>query len=112
MGPVAAQYPLIVGEIGEGDCSHNFIDPLMTWLDSIHARFIATQASTRLTFIVATWAGRGTLGTAAANQAARRSSLVTSAHITHLTVPCRVPSSGHSVTLLLITSIVLLSFDD
>lgn len=45
MGPVAAQYPLIVGEIGEGDCSHNFIDPLMTWLDSIHARYLPDETS-------------------------------------------------------------------
>jgi len=33
-GPVAQQVPLIAGEIGENDCGHGFIDPLMAWLDA------------------------------------------------------------------------------
>jgi hypothetical protein len=32
--PVAAQVPLIADEIGESDCAHGFIDPLMAWLDT------------------------------------------------------------------------------
>jgi hypothetical protein len=31
---VAAEVPVIAGEIGESDCAHDFIDPLMAWLDS------------------------------------------------------------------------------
>jgi hypothetical protein len=34
IAPVAAQVPVIAGEIGESDCAHTFIDPLMTWLDA------------------------------------------------------------------------------
>lgn len=33
---VAASVPVIAGEIGENDCAHDFIDPLMEWLD-MHA---------------------------------------------------------------------------
>jgi len=33
---VIQQGPLIAGEIGENDCAHTYIDPLMNWLDSIH----------------------------------------------------------------------------
>jgi endoglucanase len=32
--PVAAQVPLITGEIGENDCGHGFIDSYMAWADS------------------------------------------------------------------------------
>lgn len=31
--PVAAKVPVIAGEIGENDCNHDYIDPLMNWLD-------------------------------------------------------------------------------
>src|SRR5579859_4779403 len=34
VAPVMTQVPLIAGEIGETDCNHVFIDPLMAWLDS------------------------------------------------------------------------------
>ena len=33
IAPVAAQVPLVAGEIGENDCAHGYIDTLMTWLD-------------------------------------------------------------------------------
>lgn len=33
IGPIAAEYPVIVGEIGETDCTHQYIDQLMAWLD-------------------------------------------------------------------------------
>ena len=32
--PVLEAMPLIVTEIGENDCSSQYITPLMTWLDS------------------------------------------------------------------------------
>jgi endoglucanase len=39
--PVAAKVPLIAGEIGENDCADSYIDPLMTWLDSRKASYLA-----------------------------------------------------------------------
>ncbi|MFI2203265.1 cellulase family glycosylhydrolase [Streptomyces sp. NPDC020192] len=33
LAPVAAQVPLIAGEIGENTCSHGFIDQVMKWFD-------------------------------------------------------------------------------
>jgi endoglucanase len=33
-GPVAAQVPLAISEIGENDCAHGFIDQVMSWADS------------------------------------------------------------------------------
>jgi hypothetical protein len=33
LAPVAAQVPLVAGEIGENDCGHSYIDTLMAWLD-------------------------------------------------------------------------------
>jgi hypothetical protein len=41
IAPVAAQVPLLVGELGESDCGHSYIDPLMTWLDSQGASYLA-----------------------------------------------------------------------
>jgi hypothetical protein len=35
VAPVAAQVPLVAGEIGENDCAHGYIDQLMPFLDSI-----------------------------------------------------------------------------
>ncbi len=34
IAPVAAKVPVIPGEIGENDCAHGFIDPLMAWFDA------------------------------------------------------------------------------
>lgn len=34
LGPVAEEYPVVVGEICETDCTHEYIDKLMDWLDS------------------------------------------------------------------------------
>jgi hypothetical protein len=39
--PVAAQVPLLAGEIGENDCGTGYIDPLMNWLDSQGASYTA-----------------------------------------------------------------------
>lgn len=41
IAPVAAKYPLIVGEIGENDCGHGYIDTLMSWLDSHNLSYLA-----------------------------------------------------------------------
>ncbi len=40
LGPVAAQVPLSLTEIGENDCAHGFVDPLMTWADSHSVGYI------------------------------------------------------------------------
>ena len=41
VGPVIASVPVIAGEIGENDCADNYIDPLMAWLDSKSASYLA-----------------------------------------------------------------------
>ena len=41
IAPVIRRVPLIAGEIGEDDCSDDYIDPLMSWLDSISAGYLA-----------------------------------------------------------------------
>jgi endoglucanase len=41
VAPVIAKVPLIAGEIGENDCADVYIDPLMTWLDSESASYLA-----------------------------------------------------------------------
>jgi endoglucanase len=33
IAPVAAQVPVVIGEMGDTDCSHKFIDKLMPWAD-------------------------------------------------------------------------------
>jgi endoglucanase len=38
--PVAAQVPLVLGEIGENDCAHSFIDGLMNWADAHRAGYL------------------------------------------------------------------------
>jgi len=40
VAPVARQVPLVAGEIGENDCAHGFIDPLMGWLDAHGASYV------------------------------------------------------------------------
>jgi hypothetical protein len=41
IAPVAAQVPLVVGEIGENDCGDSYIYPLMNWLDSHGSSYLA-----------------------------------------------------------------------
>ncbi|XP_054290757.1 endoglucanase-like [Macrosteles quadrilineatus] len=41
VAPIAEQYPVIVGEIGEHGCTHNYIDKLLKWLDSKNINYIA-----------------------------------------------------------------------
>jgi len=33
IAPVAAKYPVVMGELGESDCAHSFIDTAMGWAD-------------------------------------------------------------------------------
>lgn len=39
--PVLQQVPLVVGELGENDCAHGYIDTLMAWLDTYGASYLA-----------------------------------------------------------------------
>jgi endoglucanase len=41
IAPVMAKVPVIAGEIGENDCADSYISPLMSWLDSEHASYLA-----------------------------------------------------------------------
>jgi Cellulase (glycosyl hydrolase family 5) len=41
IAPVTAKVPLIAGEIGENDCAHTYISPLMSWLNSKSASYLA-----------------------------------------------------------------------
>ncbi len=41
VAPVAAQVPVIAGEIGENDCAHSFIDTAMNWLDQHNIGYLA-----------------------------------------------------------------------
>jgi endoglucanase len=41
IAPVAAKVPVIAGEIGENDCSDSYVTPLMKWLTSHDASFLA-----------------------------------------------------------------------
>ncbi|HUB42724.1 MAG TPA: cellulase family glycosylhydrolase [Streptosporangiaceae bacterium] len=41
IAPVAAKVPLIAGEIGENDCADGYVTPLMKWLTSKGANFLA-----------------------------------------------------------------------
>jgi len=41
IAPVLKKVPLIAGEIGENDCADGYIDPLMAWLDTRSASYLA-----------------------------------------------------------------------
>jgi cell division septation protein DedD len=41
IAPVKAQVPVLVGEMGENDCSSSFISGLMSWLDSENIGYLA-----------------------------------------------------------------------
>lgn len=41
ISPVIASVPLVTGEIGETDCTDDYIDPLMAYLDSKSASYLA-----------------------------------------------------------------------
>ncbi|MEV4008758.1 cellulase family glycosylhydrolase [Actinomadura sp. NPDC049753] len=40
IAPVAAQVPLVAGEIGENTCGHSYVDALMSWLDARGASYL------------------------------------------------------------------------
>ena len=40
VAPVAQKVPVVVGEIGENDCAHGFVDSLMSWLDAHGVSYI------------------------------------------------------------------------
>jgi endoglucanase len=41
IAPVATQVPVVVGEMGDTDCSHRFIDKLMSWADARGVSYLA-----------------------------------------------------------------------
>jgi endoglucanase len=41
VAPVAQKVPVVAGEIGENDCAHSYIDPLMQWLDNLNQSYLA-----------------------------------------------------------------------
>jgi hypothetical protein len=41
VAPVIRKVPVIVGEMGENNCSDSYIDPLMSWLDARHTSYLA-----------------------------------------------------------------------
>ncbi len=41
IGTVAAQVPVITGELGENDCGGSYIDPYMSWADTNHVGYLA-----------------------------------------------------------------------
>ncbi len=41
VAPVAAQVPVIAGEMGENDCTHSFIDDAMNWFDQHDIGYLA-----------------------------------------------------------------------
>jgi len=41
VAPVAAQVPVIAGEIGENDCADGYVNPLMSWMDSEGISYLA-----------------------------------------------------------------------
>ncbi|WUW19178.1 cellulose binding domain-containing protein [Streptomyces sp. NBC_01465] len=40
LAPVAAQVPLVAGEIGENTCAHGYTDQVMAWLDAHDASYL------------------------------------------------------------------------
>ena len=40
LAPIAAQYPVIAGEIGENDCASGFINGLMSWADQHNVSYL------------------------------------------------------------------------
>lgn len=41
LAPVAAAYPLIIGEMGQTSCAHNLIDGVMDWADARQQHYLA-----------------------------------------------------------------------
>ena len=61
--PVARSVPLIATELGQGGCSHGFIDRFMSWADSVGASYLGwtwNPAGCRAPALISSWAGRPT----------------------------------------------------
>jgi hypothetical protein len=41
LAPVAAQYPLITGEMGQSNCAHDLIDGVIDWMESKQQHYLA-----------------------------------------------------------------------
>jgi aryl-phospho-beta-D-glucosidase BglC (GH1 family) len=41
VAPVAAQVPVVAGEIGENDCADGYVTPLMNWMDTAGISYLA-----------------------------------------------------------------------
>ncbi|MGE0067699.1 MAG: cellulase family glycosylhydrolase, partial [Solirubrobacterales bacterium] len=41
LAEISARYPVVSGEIGEGDCAHGYIDPYMRWADRHGISYLA-----------------------------------------------------------------------
>jgi hypothetical protein len=41
VAPVAAQVPVVAGEIGQNSCAHDFIDQVMAWADTHNVGYLA-----------------------------------------------------------------------
>jgi hypothetical protein len=41
LGPVAAQHPVVVGEVGQLNCDHNYIDKFLPWADKNGISYLA-----------------------------------------------------------------------
>ncbi|MFE7592318.1 cellulase family glycosylhydrolase, partial [Kitasatospora sp. NPDC057512] len=41
IGPLAAQVPVVTGELGENDCAHGYLDALLPWLDRHGVSYLA-----------------------------------------------------------------------
>jgi endoglucanase len=46
LAPVAAQVPLVAGEIGENTCSHSFVDQAMKWFDDHQLSYLGRTWNT------------------------------------------------------------------
>ncbi|GCE30263.1 hypothetical protein KDA_57470 [Dictyobacter alpinus] len=46
IGPVAAQVPVVMGELGENDCQHGFVDTAMNWADQHGVGYLGWSWST------------------------------------------------------------------
>jgi hypothetical protein len=41
IAPVAAQVPVVAGEMGQNSCAHDFIDQVMAWADTHNVGYLA-----------------------------------------------------------------------
>jgi endoglucanase len=61
--PVARSVPLIATELGQGGCSHGFIDRFMSWADSVGVSYLGwtwNPSGCRAPALITTWTGKPT----------------------------------------------------